>query len=150
MSVAEGETVEILGGTTATDAEVRGLIDRGLRYYGIALDHDLNLRIAPADWPGIYGNHSCDPNLWLLDAVTLAARRDIARGEELTSDYATLTGFADWLMSCSCGTPLCRAVVRGTDWHDPELQRRYRGHFSPFLNERIAAGADSETPSRIG
>src|SRR5690348_7120381 len=29
-------------------------------------------------------NHSCDPNGWLADEVTLIARRDIAAGEEIT------------------------------------------------------------------
>ena len=38
-----------------------------------------------------YGNQSCDPNLWWIDAVTLASRRDIDRGEELTHDYGTST-----------------------------------------------------------
>ncbi len=29
------------------------------------------------------GNHSCDSNLWLREATSLEARRDIAPGEEL-------------------------------------------------------------------
>jgi SET domain-containing protein len=40
-----------------------------------------------------YGNHSCDPNLWHADVVTITARRDIAAGEELTIDYATHPGW---------------------------------------------------------
>jgi hypothetical protein len=30
-------------------------------------------------------NHSCDPNVWMEDEVTLAARRDLGVGEELTA-----------------------------------------------------------------
>jgi SET domain-containing protein len=136
--IREGEVVAIIGGQLVTDGELA----RMRSHSSTAIGDGRNLLQAPDD-PLRFGNHSCDPNLWLLDAVTLAARRDIARGEELTTDYATHTGMAEWLMPCSCGTPLCRGVVRGTDWHDPELQRRYRGHFSPFLNQRIAARADS-------
>ena len=33
-------------------------------------------------------NHSCDPNTWMEDEVTISARRDIQAGEEITADYA--------------------------------------------------------------
>ena len=33
-------------------------------------------------------NHSCDPNIWMQDDVTVVTRRDIARGEEIGGDYA--------------------------------------------------------------
>lgn len=73
-AITKGEVVLVLGGGTLTDAEVQAMIDRGERYDGIALGSDLNLRIEPRDWPGIHGNHSCDPNLWMLSAVTLVTR----------------------------------------------------------------------------
>ena len=68
----------------------------------------------------------------------LTARRAIAAGEELTSDYATMTSLAGWRMPCTCGSEDCRGAITGEDWRLPELGRRYRGRFSPFLNERIA------------
>lgn len=40
------------------------------------------------DDPTYFMNHSCDPNVWLKDEVTLIARRDIKPKEELTIDYA--------------------------------------------------------------
>ena len=83
------------------------------------------------------GNHSCDSNLWMRDALTLEARRDIAAGEEVTIDHALQTSLANWEMACHCGSSRCRKLVRGDDWMRPELQDRYRGHFSPFLNRRI-------------
>jgi SET domain-containing protein len=91
-AIVVGEVVEILGGRSITHAEVKSIIENGRRYDGIALASDLNLSIEPADWPGIHGNHSCDPNLWMDDAVTVVARRQIAPGEELTVDYALCTG----------------------------------------------------------
>lgn len=88
------------------------------------------------------GAEDRDPNLWMRDAFSLEARRDIASGEEITIDYALLTGIPEWEMDCVCGSPLCRKVVRGTDWMRPELQERYRKHFSPFINARIEGAGD--------
>ena len=84
-------------------------------------------------------NHSCDPNLWMVDEVTLAARREITPGEELTGDYAMWEGNEDYVMpwACRCQSPLCRKAITGRDWRLPKLQERYWDHFSPFMNERI-------------
>jgi hypothetical protein len=65
------------------------------------------------DVPARCGNHSCDPNLVLADATTLVARREIAAGEEITSDYATMTNNPSWRMTCNCGAADCRRVVTG-------------------------------------
>ena len=119
-----------------TDADVRDAIARGERYDGIVLGDDRNLRLVPPDWPGIHGNHSCDPNLWLADEVTLVTRRPVAAGEELTVDYATMT-VVSWEMECRCGAAICRGVVTGDDWRRPDLRQRYGGHFSPFIAARI-------------
>jgi len=84
-------------------------------------------------------NHSCDPNLWMKDEITLMARREIAAGEELMADYMMWEANEDYRAAwqCSCGSPLCRRNITGRDWRLPELQETYRNHFSPFLNERI-------------
>ncbi len=86
-----------------------------------------------------YVNHSCDPNCWMNGAFSLSAMREIKLGEEITVDYALFHMedhyVSDWI--CNCGSPHCREKVTGTDWRDPELQQRYRDHFSPLLNERI-------------
>jgi len=128
-----------LGGRIVGDREVRDRISRGERYDGIVLDDGVNLAIEPPDWLGIHGNHSCDPNVWLVSAVELAARRDIDEGDELVSDYATYTMAAGWSMTCRCGTPVCRGTISGDDWRRPELQRRYAGHFAPPIARRIDA-----------
>jgi uncharacterized protein len=41
-------------------------------------------------------------------------------------------------MDCRCGGTGCRGTVTGADWHRADLQARYRGHFSPFIERRIA------------
>jgi hypothetical protein len=43
-------------------------------------------------------------------------------------------------MYCHCETYRCRQLVAGDDWRIPELQRRYDGHWVPFLQRRIATG----------
>jgi hypothetical protein len=80
-------------------------------------------------------NHSCDPNLW-FDGWALIARRDIKSGEELTFDYAT--GSTHPLSSeCCCGSRICRGKVSGNEYKDDDFQKRFQGHFCPYMNEVI-------------
>ena len=102
----------------------------------IMIDDDENLVLAP-DQLIHFCIHSCDPSLWHLDAETIAARRAVASGEELTIDYATQTTHADFEMECSCGTALCRGIVSGVDWMDPEWQRRYGDNVVPAVRRAI-------------
>jgi hypothetical protein len=77
----------------------------------------------------------------MSDAVTLSAWRDIPTGEELTIDYCLFEDDEDhappW--SCRCASALCRGRFTGRDWRRTDLQERYKGHFSPFINRRIRA-----------
>jgi SET domain-containing protein len=84
----------------------------------------------------LFINHSCDPNVGFAGNVVLVAMRDIDPGEELTVDYAMFDTSQD-TMDCHCGSPACRRVVRGTDWELPDLQARYDGYFSWYLQRRI-------------
>ena len=90
------------------------------------------------DDQGYFINHSCDSNLWMQDAFTLIAKRDIIPNEEITADYA-LWEAGDYVSSwnCNCGSPLCRKKITGKDWRLPEVQKRYLNHFSPLINKRI-------------
>jgi hypothetical protein len=38
---------------------------------------------------------------------------------------------------CSCGSQQCRGAITGSDWALPDLQARYFGFFSPYLQRRI-------------
>lgn len=125
------------GGRIIDDTELAVLTPP---YSSAAVDEGRHLLIAPDD-PIRFGNHSCDPNLWMHDATSVSARRDIQAGEELTIDYALHTVTPSWSMTCTCGTSLCRGVVTGDDWRREDLRERYRGHFSPFVNARIDADA---------
>jgi hypothetical protein len=147
--IAQGEVLTIWGGTLLLDekdlARQREMW-AAMGYVWATVGEGLYL----AQWlaPGEEDltdciNHSCDPNVWMLDEVTLAARRDIDVGEELTIDYCLFEGDEDhvppWM--CRCGTALCRGRFTGRDWRRVDLQERYGNHFSPFINARIDVGA---------
>jgi hypothetical protein len=85
-------------------------------------------------------NHSCAPNLGWADERTLVALRDIATGDELTIDYATVIADPQFVMTCHCETYRCRQVVEGRDWQIPQLQERYAGHWAPSV-QRLIDGA---------
>jgi D-alanine-D-alanine ligase len=88
----------------------------------------------PAEWRPI--NHSCDPNCW-LEGLDMVARRDIPAGEELCIDYATFCGPEMKPFDCLCTSPLCRDVVRGTDYLLPELRERYGDHVSAYVRASV-------------
>ncbi|WP_155373901.1 SET domain-containing protein [Catellatospora vulcania] len=137
-----GTVVSRLGGRLVSGARLRELFAEAARegrYVDtVSVAEDVHLVLPPRQ-PNGYGNHSCDPNLWWTDAYTLAARRDIAAGEEITNDYGTSTAVADFRMACACGTALCRGVVTGDDWQLPDLRERYGEHWIPLLLGRIRA-----------
>jgi len=85
-----------------------------------------------------YVNHSCDPNF-----IGRMAWRDIEANEELTTDFATFQPFSEYLLEpCNCGSSNCRGRMTGNDWQLPELQKRYRGHFTPHI-ERLIHGSNN-------
>ena len=128
--IPAGTVVSRLGGRLVTTGELRRLLAGPDYVDTIAVAGDVHLVLPPRRDNG-YGNHSCDPNLWWVGAYELAARRDIAAGEELTTDYATSTAEPGFVMPCACGSPLCRGTVTGTDWQRPQLRERYGRHWVP-------------------
>jgi SET domain-containing protein len=140
--IAADTVVSRLGGQLVSGQQLRDLFAAAarnpLRPYidTIAVDEDVHL-VLPPRRPNGYGNHSCDPNLWWVGPYKLAARRDLAAGEELTNDYATSTAEPDFAMECSCGSPLCRASITGDDWRRTDLRERYGEHWVPTLLSRI-------------
>lgn len=97
------------------------------------------LRSEDRDGAMIFSNHSCEPNLGVEGQIVFVALRDIAAGEELTHDWAT-TDDDSYEMECRCGAPACRKVITGQDWQKPELQEKYRGSFSWYLERKIRRG----------
>lgn len=71
--------------------------------------------------PWNYINHSCDPTAGIKGKVTVRARKNIAPGEEVTIDYSTNELEPLWRMSCKCGSPKCRKLIRGAMATDPAV-----------------------------
>lgn len=57
-------------------------------------------------------NHSCDPNT-TYEGLNVVALRDIAKGEELTLNYATFLDEHMEPFNCQCGSANCCGLVTG-------------------------------------
>jgi uncharacterized protein len=134
--------VSRLGGQIVTGDELRELFvvaarQREPQYIDTITVTDDRHLVLPTDRPNGKGNHSCDPNLWWGVPYTLVTCREVMADEEMTNDYATSTGAADFVMKCRCGSARCRRIITGNDWRLPALQRQYRDHWVPALLTRI-------------
>ncbi|MBV6449681.1 MAG: hypothetical protein MHPDNHAH_00393 [Anaerolineales bacterium] len=139
QDIKMGETVIVWGGIVITIEEFKS--GKGLSHTNVGIDEGVFLAESPNSDMTIddYMNHSCDPNLWLKDEITLIAKRDIKAGEELTMDYAVELADENYVMKkpCNCSAKSCRKTITGKDWMLPEVQRINKDHFSPFINRRI-------------
>jgi hypothetical protein len=136
-----GTLLALYGGIIVSGADLEKLSAEE-RLYTLQVDDDLH-QITPLDHisGADYINHSCEPNAGLTGTTGLVALRAIRIGEEICFDYAMSDSNIYLDFACHCGKPKCRKFVRPEDWRRPELQRRYRTAFSPYLRRRIAAEA---------
>lgn len=139
-AIAAGEIVVVKGGYILTKAQ-RDRIGKALGPAEIQITEELF--IGPAtrrqrEAGMMHLNHSCEPNLGLQGQVVYVALRDIAIDEEFTFDYA-MTDDEPCEMQCRCGSPSCRGTITGRDWLRPEIQAKYDGYFSWFIQRRIDA-----------
>lgn len=136
--IDRGEVVAVKGGHIVTTAMLRSLPER-LRNSDVQITDDLHLAaLAEDEYESVmlFINHSCEPNVGFGGNIVLVAMRDIEAGEELTTDYALFDDY-EGSMECSCGRSLCRHRIDGRDWQRSDLQERYRGYFSWYLERRI-------------
>ncbi len=139
--IREGEVVMIWGGTLYSRADLEAGNVPGDTSYSF-IEEDV-LMAAPGDGMDYFVNHSCDPSVWMADTTTVVARRAILQGEEITGDYAVWESNPAYVVDpCRCGSALCRGRLTGDDWKLPELQARYRGHFLPYIAQRIAEASN--------
>ena len=132
--IRAGEIVAIKGGHIV-DTRTLKTLPPSLRNSEIQIADGFHLvALADAEYEPVmlFINHSCEPNVGFAGNVVLVAMRDVAAGEELTTDYA-LFDDCDEQMPCRCGTPACRGIISGRDWQRPDLQRKYGGYFSSYL-----------------
>jgi SET domain-containing protein len=147
-AILKDEILIIQGGRILHIKDVDAKENQGLAYHGFQIKTDFYIYpfvfedVAILD--GIFTvNHSCSPNSGFADAITLVSMRDIERGEEICFDYAmTDTEQPDeipWVAEkCLCGSSECRGKITGSDWKLTELQKKYKGYFSPHVAKSIA------------
>ena len=95
--------------------------------------------------PGVFANHSCDPNAGIVANRRLVAIRPIAAGDEIRYDYSTTMDEDFWTMACHCGASTCRGVVTDFRLLPPEVKERYLAlgvvqRFIARAEQRRAAG----------
>lgn len=145
--LTKGDILCVFGGQVIADREFDRLAQERpiLEHFGLKLEAGRYL-ITPEPGkdfePADYFNHSCDPNAGMHGQVTLVAMRDIQPGEEVTFDYAMIDDEEDWGFPCHCQSPHCRTRITGKDWQSPELQRRYAGFFTTYMQALIDKGKD--------
>ncbi len=139
--IAAGEVVAVKGGHIFDRATLARIAPE-LGPAEIQIGEDLFIGpVETSDREGsmIFSNHSCEPNIGVRGQIVFAALRDIALGEELTHDWA-MTDDDEGRMDCRCGAAACRGTVTGRDWRRPDLQEKYRGWFSWYLEQKIRSG----------
>jgi uncharacterized protein len=140
--IAAGEIVAIKGGHIVDTATLQSLPEK-LQNSDVQIAdgfHLVALEEAEYEPVMLFINHSCEPNVGFAGNIVLVAMRDIAAGEELTTDYAMFDDY-DGDMECRCGTPSCRGTIDGHDWQRPELQRKYGAYFSWYLLRKMSPAA---------
>lgn len=133
-----GEVVVLKGGYVMSRAQ-RDEVQLHIGPAEIQITEDLFIGpVTQAEREGgmIHINHSCAPNIGVQGQIAFVAMRDIAADEELTIDYA-LTDDDSYEMECNCGSALCRKVITGQDWARKDVQSRYDGYFSWFIQRRL-------------
>jgi len=91
-------------------------------------------------------NHSCNPNAGIKGNILMVAMKDIKPGEEITYDYAMTDADFDYSFQCSCGARDCRKRITTKDWKTPALQRKYKGYFSWYIEEKIRKARKKRSP----
>lgn len=134
--IGESTLLAMWTGVVVDEEQLEG-IPAEIRPYVAQVEENLYLVSLPPIEPADYINHSCDPNAGMSGQIGIVARRDIQPGEEVCIDYAMCDGSPYDEFQCSCATPSCRGHVTGNDWMMADLQERYHGYFSPYLQRRI-------------
>jgi SET domain-containing protein len=139
--IACGEVILEIDGPLISFAETKR---RGAREC-MALQIGVN-RYIDTQPPGVFVNHSCEPNCGIRQNRFLAALRSIRAGEEIRYDYSTTMEEQSYTMDCLCGVPACRRVVRDFSTLPRPLRRKYirQGIVMDFIVRRLGLGLGLE------
>jgi len=86
-------------------------------------------------------NHSCEPNAGFNGQIFLVAIKNIKKNEQITFDYAMVLHKSKnvklYEMKCVCGLKNCRKIITDNDWKNKALQKKYKGYFQYYLEQKI-------------
>ncbi len=137
-SIKKGELIIAWGGDII-DFNTWKKLPENVKWLDLQIDDNLVLssRDLKNVGEGDYINHSCEPNSGIKGQIFLVTMKDINKNEEITFDYAMVVSGHKFRMECNCMSKSCRKVVTGDDWKNPKLQKRYKGYFSYYLQQKI-------------
>lgn len=135
QDIPPGTILCVFGGSVLPWKMLRKLSPDSRRM-ALQVEDDLFL-VSTQEGPSDWVNHSCDPNSGMAGQITLVSMRKIRVFEEITFDYAMTDSLGYDEFECACGAHDCRGVIHADDWRSPDLQRRYAGYFSPYLERRF-------------
>ncbi len=135
--LAAGEVILEIGGPLIDFAETKRRGPRECMAIQIGQDRYIDTQA-----PGVFVNHSCEPNAGIRHDRYLVAARAIPKDQEIRFDYSTTMEEHSFTMHCLCRAPGCRRVVRDFSTLSPELRRKYitQGLVMSFIVQRSAAG----------
>jgi SET domain-containing protein len=79
--------------------------------------------------PGVYLNHSCNPNCGIKGKIQVVALKNIDEGEEITIDYSITEMDKLWYMNCKCGNKNCRKIIKSIQ----TLPKKIFNKYTPFI-----------------
>jgi len=143
--IKKDEVLIVQAGRMINDSDFDNPIFAPYAYHCFQVEKDVY--ICPIEFEsesidGIFDvNHSCNPSCGFKGQISLVSMRDISAGEEITYDYSmTDVGSREqgWVdMKCLCGSNNCRNTITGDDWRLEELQHKYNGYFSKYVQDLI-------------
>lgn len=136
IPVKQGEILAAFGGRVVSGSELPPPTAPE-RTTCVQVEDDLYL-VPEHVGDGDYINHSCSPNAGFRGQMVLVAMRDISAQEEICYDYAMTDSSNYDEFKCGCGEPPCRGYITGNDWKRTDLQERYQGFFSAYLEHKIS------------
>lgn len=136
--ISKGEIVSISGGVILHKSLWKQVSEK-FGDYAYFIEEDfliapLNPENPSDDWRM---NHCCNANCGVRGQISFVALRDINVNEELTFDYAMTESDSDYKIQLHCRYDICRGEFTGNDWKNKDLQKKYSGYFSLYIQEKI-------------
>ena len=115
QDIQSGQEVAKLGGVLVHKDNVTKYLSQ-VGNFGPQVNQDWFISpLTKKELPGAI-NHSCEPNIGMVDELTFQTLKDIKTGEELAADYSQ-TGLMNGF-ECNCGAANCKHQVNSDGWKD--------------------------------